>query len=382
LLKYSTLRHIQLGFGFAAVTLMLGAATGCKSVMEGPVNPAHWFHSTPQYDTPEQIMVVWIDAVQNVPGVKPRRGCGGRLYFFDKKSRAIPVNGTLIVYAFDDAEQTDDMTQPQARYVFSPSKFTESLSQSDLGTSYNIWIPWDELGNPQKKLTLITVFKDATGRIVQADPAFVVLPGRVELTPRQKRGFYEPDAQSGQSRSLPNIDPREQTGTMPQRRINSMTIPLPRSLSQKMQASPPVLRIDKEAQRQQLNRTQPWSMNLSPTESTTPVGKPDVTSSSSVSRSVTSGIVAPANSLGYQGYAGVEAEHTLTGRAKAWSRQDPRSARFSRQRFQAPSSTASRPVSSGDRSEPRPEVRQWSRQVLPGLNRTFSEQPGQARDAS
>ena len=244
----------------SAATALLMLASGCQSLPTKMPLTKSWLGPEATYEVPEQMMVVWTDAVQTVPGQPPRRGCGGRLYFFDNKGRPIPVNGTLVVYAFDDAG-TADGTHPQARFVFSPQQFTESFAESDLGASYNIWIPWDDLGSPQKKLTLITVYRDASGKIVKADPAAVVLPGKVELTDRQKRGFYEPDPLPGSQRDVRPVS-YDQHEPAPKRHLKTTTIRVPRSLSERMASLPPTEALDWETRRNRYRNAKPWKIDF------------------------------------------------------------------------------------------------------------------------
>lgn len=337
-------------------------SAGCSSVAPNTELTKSWFRPEATYEVPEQMMVVWTDAVQSIPGQPPRRGCGGRLYFFDKKSRPIPVNGTLVVYAFDDAAASDG-TQPQARYVFSPQQFTRSFAESELGASYNIWVPWDELGNPQKKLTLMTVYRDASGKIIKADPAFVVLPGKVELTERQKRGFYEPDPVPGSRRGVAPVSYDSGDSRQPKRKLKTTTIHVPRAFSERMAALPPAESLDLVTRRERYKNAQPWSVDLSQ-----PPTRPTV--------------APPSSSLGYRGYTAGSPSHTASARATAWSRHDPRSARFERTRSPVPTSLNAQPIPSGGRSPQSPPVPQWNLPSGAGLRRPVPAVPAAASDRS
>ena len=365
----------------AAAALIL--ASGCQSLpTEMPLTKS-WLGPEATYEVPEQMMVVWTDAVQTVPGQPPQRGCGGRLYFFDNKGRPIPVNGTLVVYAFDDAATTDG-THPQARFVFSPEQFTKSFTESELGASYNIWIPWDQLGSPQKKLTLITVYRDARGKIVKADPAAVVLPGKVKLTDRQKRGFYEPDPLPGSQRDVRPVS-YDQREPAPKRRLKTTTIRVPRSLSERMASLPPTESLDWETRRSRYRNAKPWKIDFAsppaqgfvrqqarmPSESllrpaSSLPATPPLPARASSPYGEQAPVQAPPTALGYRGYTSGPIQSTPSAQARAWSREDPRSARFARGQSQVPASPRVPPTASDGRWPQPPAAPQWNLPIAPG----------------
>ena len=112
------------------------------------------------------------------PGKPPTRGFGGRLYFYNEKSHAIPVEGQLVVYAYDDAEAKHANSDPERKYAFTPEQFERHYSKSDLGPSYSIWIPWDAVGGEQKSISLVPVFTASNGQLVMGQQAMNVLPGK------------------------------------------------------------------------------------------------------------------------------------------------------------------------------------------------------------
>jgi hypothetical protein len=64
------------------------------------------------------------------------------------------------------------------RYHFTAEQFTQHFSQTDIGASYSIWIPWDAVGGDQMRISLVPSFRTAAGKVVQGDQALVGLPGR------------------------------------------------------------------------------------------------------------------------------------------------------------------------------------------------------------
>src|SRR6187431_1536707 len=99
---------------------------------------------------PATLVAIWTPDVLMQPGKPPTRGFGGRLYFYNNKSQAIPVEGQLVVFAYDDSESKHADSNPERKFAFTPEQFERHYSKSDLGPSYSVWIPWDAVGGDQK----------------------------------------------------------------------------------------------------------------------------------------------------------------------------------------------------------------------------------------
>jgi hypothetical protein len=128
------------------------------------------------YPNPARMAVTWTPDTLVQSGRTPTRGFGGRLFFYDEKTRTVPVEGDLMIHAF--AENPDGSMGEVKRYQFTSEQFTRHFSQSDLGASYSIWIPWDAVGGDQMKVSLVPSFKSTSGRVVQGETALVGLPGK------------------------------------------------------------------------------------------------------------------------------------------------------------------------------------------------------------
>lgn len=128
------------------------------------------------YPNPVKVASTWAPDVLVQTGKTPTRGFGGRLFFFDEKTKAVPVEGTLTVHGFEvDSQGQDKQIKP---FKFTPEQFTKHFSQSDFGASYSIWIPWDAAGGEEKRISLVPTFQTTEGKLVQGSPTTVVLPGR------------------------------------------------------------------------------------------------------------------------------------------------------------------------------------------------------------
>ncbi len=159
--------------------------TGCASLMSSKdkkKKDAWSFFKKKEYQTPQMINVTWVHDILTKPGKPPTRGFGGRLYFYNEKSQAIPVEGELTVFGFDDTQRSHEgmsIEGADKKFKFTPEQFTTHFSESDLGASYSIWIPWDAAPGDQKKIMLIPTFMTAEGKVIRGNAAVVNLPGRV-----------------------------------------------------------------------------------------------------------------------------------------------------------------------------------------------------------
>ncbi len=163
---------------------------GCETVMidsngnKRKKKDASWFtFKKKEYQTPQSVTVTWSHDILTLPGKSPTRGFGGRFYFYNEKTQAIPVDGDLVVYGFDDTNKqkpTEDLNQSTKRFRFTAEQLTTHFTEGDLGASYSVWIPWDEAYGPAKKVMLIPTFLAKDGKLVRGTAASLNLPGSGE----------------------------------------------------------------------------------------------------------------------------------------------------------------------------------------------------------
>ncbi len=202
------------------------------------------------YETPERIIAIWTDTVYQSPGKPATRGFGGRIYFYNKAGKVIPVNGQLVVYAYDDSSANTTTDKPTRKYGFTAQQLTRYYGESDLGASYNIWIPWDAVGNDEKQISLFPVFIDESGQTVRGSFANNRLPGKRILTEEERRGFYVSPRQKAASQQAGGVTqaqyqtPADGTATEQlhkQSGLQTTTIRVPRTMAERMAAAPPML---------------------------------------------------------------------------------------------------------------------------------------------
>jgi len=180
-----TCRILQL----AACASLLAAHSGCAGLdLKMPENP---FAEGETAQIPSKMIPVWTDTVLHTQGRRGVRGFGGRITFYrEENGEPIRVEGSIVVYAWDDSDdppgqqrQTLDSV-PDRKYVFTAEQLHEHYSESKLGHSYSLWLPWEEVGGLHRRVTLISRFIGQTGGEITSQVARVVLPGPV-LTPEE-----------------------------------------------------------------------------------------------------------------------------------------------------------------------------------------------------
>ncbi|MAR12481.1 MAG: hypothetical protein CL681_21245 [Blastopirellula sp.] len=177
-------------FSCLAVVSCLVMFGGCASMKWDTMPKAPWQKSreiTTDYRQAQRMIVLWTPDVLSVPGKKPTRGFGGRVYFYSQDAKVVPVDGQLVIYGYDDTNRAEPKKSPDCRFVFTPDQFTQYFSETELGASYSIWIPWDEMGAPMKSISLLPVFTSVAGYKVVGEQTTNILPGkRMELTPHNQ----------------------------------------------------------------------------------------------------------------------------------------------------------------------------------------------------
>jgi hypothetical protein len=172
---------------FLATMLLLTA--GCSSWNIHKVWP---WNDDDKPQPPTKVVAVWTDTVKYGGGGPAVRGFGGRLMFYaTEKGEPVKVEGTLVVYAFDETNRKLSNAKPDRKYVYTPEQLSDHYSKSKLGHSYSVWIPWGDAMGPQAKISLIVRFvpedkKDGkpSGGVLVGEQCTQILPGsKPEVTP-------------------------------------------------------------------------------------------------------------------------------------------------------------------------------------------------------
>ena len=176
----------KIGFVVFAIALSCGCQAP-KSVTDFSMKPFSNAEPEVEYGQPLRMAVIWKESSISAPGKNAVRGFGGRVYFYDEENETVRVDGELSVFAFDDtSDHKVKARQPDRKYVFRSSELQGHYGQTGLGHSYNIWIPWDEVGGERKTISLVPIFKPVDGMIPKSDQSIAILSG---TTSEKEDGF-------------------------------------------------------------------------------------------------------------------------------------------------------------------------------------------------
>lgn len=192
-------------------------------------NPLEWGANPeePRTGAPERVVATWVDTIRNQSGQEAERGFGGRVYFYDRGTDPITVEGRLVVYAFDESGRTPTDHQPTRRFIFPSEQLTRHMSPSEIGPSYSLWLPWGSVEDAPTRVSLIARFEPTRGGgLVVSDQATQVLPGQGVAAPDAGREMLasQPD---GGVRQAGFVDPtRESVPVEERKRLATTTIRL------------------------------------------------------------------------------------------------------------------------------------------------------------
>ncbi|MHB8897261.1 MAG: hypothetical protein ACYC6Y_00790 [Thermoguttaceae bacterium] len=161
----------------ALLPLVALAVSGCSSLNLS--ENIKWPLSSDKPQIADRVVDVWTDDVLHQTGQVSKRGFGGRLMFYNRQSESpIKVEGSLTVYLFDDHCEDPLREEPLHKFVFPADTLEKHYSKSELGHSYSFWLPVDDVGGVERRLTMIARFQPKVGGRIMGQPSTHVLPGR------------------------------------------------------------------------------------------------------------------------------------------------------------------------------------------------------------
>ena len=212
-------------------TLVVVCGTGCSAWRSGNQgSPSDGWSIKKlwktEYQQPQSLVAVWSPDVLAMPGKPATRGFGGRLYFYNEKSQAIPVEGELMVHGYKNelGDNSTEKVEADKTFGFTAEQLTSHYSPSDMGASYSVWIPWDAAGGHRLEVTLIPSFKSKVGQLVQGTPAKLYLPGKAVnngLASKESAGSLLMKLSDGSKMPKPRVT-ESSTGSM---KTTTITVP-------------------------------------------------------------------------------------------------------------------------------------------------------------
>jgi len=192
---------------------------------------------------PDSMVTSWVNAVLSKPGTEAKRGFGGRITFFGEDGETpVRVDGQLAVYAFDESLGDPEVIHPTRRYVFPQDQFEMHESETNLGPSYSVWLPWDAVGGEKKNISLIARFEPHGGALLVGEQTRHLLPGTSLASKKPKDD--EPQATNGVqlaqhakpegTSSLATQAVATQLVEKPKKKLTSTSIPLSKSWQERL----------------------------------------------------------------------------------------------------------------------------------------------------
>jgi hypothetical protein len=165
---------------------------------------------------PVTMTAIWKDSVYEKPGSPSVKGFGGRFFFYDDDSQAVKAEGELIVYGFDDSVKEKTESVADKKFVFRSEEFQQHFSESGIGDSYSVWLPWEKVGGFRKSITLIPMFRLADGKLLKSGQSINILPGKTPEHQNTETSKKMPYRVLGSSSAVSakadyNVDSNEQT---------------------------------------------------------------------------------------------------------------------------------------------------------------------------
>ena len=242
IMLFATQRTARATLAWFALALC-SATVGCAGLPKFDLSkPIPWRMGEDEIQRPSRMTAVWTDTVLNQPGQSSRRGFGGRVMFYNNDSDSpIRVDGQLTVFAFDDTDRSSNHCAPDRKYVFTAEQLPKHYSQSKVGHSYSVWLPWDVVGGPQRRISLVARFESVEGEVVLSEMANQILPGitpepalpATTPAPLSQAATAQPVVQQAAYHAPANLPTAAPIDPQPNRpRMTTTTIPVAPSFGQ------------------------------------------------------------------------------------------------------------------------------------------------------
>ena len=179
--------------------LTLLFAAGCSSV---PLFGTRVIEADAQHPVGE-ILCIWEAAEGRGLDNHPCRGFGGQVLFFANGRKApVKVNGDVRIYVFDEEGVNGDPALPLHQFDFPAAAWNALMRPSNLGTSYQIFVPYTRKGQDQATCSVRVSFTPEGGLPIYSKTATVDLPGTVPLVKSEDKQVetvsHESSASAGQ----------------------------------------------------------------------------------------------------------------------------------------------------------------------------------------
>lgn len=111
---------------------------------------------------PAYVVPFWEPVIRQQNGIS-KHGYAARVYFYDQtQTKTLKVEGGIDVYCFEEKPGLFN-NKPTKIVTFRPEDTPQFFSESELGPSYTIWVPWDESDSDAPEVSLFIKFRPVEG---------------------------------------------------------------------------------------------------------------------------------------------------------------------------------------------------------------------------
>ncbi|HIK96263.1 MAG TPA: hypothetical protein EYG03_30335 [Planctomycetes bacterium] len=169
----------------AAIT---ASATGCSSFLHTSAaiikSPVSFVSAIRAEKRVVKILCLWEPAEGQGLDGRPSRGFAGQILMFGHGSPSpIPVHGTVSIYEYVNFDPEDVDPQPIHKFTFDDGGWNAHRTESTLGESYNVFLPYVVKNNGHTTCALRVEYTSPDGRVMSSPYTEVTLTAKTSNRP-------------------------------------------------------------------------------------------------------------------------------------------------------------------------------------------------------
>jgi len=217
--------------------VITASATGCSSFLHTSTaiikSPVAFVTSMGAEKRIVKILCLWEPAEGQGLDGKPSRGFAGQILMFAHGSPSpIPVHGKVHIYEYVNFHPDEVDPQPIHKFTFDDGGWNAHRTESTLGESYNVFLPYVVKHNGHATCALRVEYTSPEGRVISSPYTEVTLTAKTSNRPlsalrRNILSDSEPRSSVGDRASARRNSVAEVEDEVP--KIDSTTIALPRA---------------------------------------------------------------------------------------------------------------------------------------------------------
>ena len=176
---------------FAVLTIIAAitvSATGCSSLLHTSAaiikSPVAFVTAIRAEKQIVKILCLWEPAEGQGLNGRPSRGFAGQILLFPHGSPSpIPVHGKIHIYEYVNFDPNDEDPQPIHKFTFDDGGWNAHRTESTLGESYNVFLPYVLKDKGQASCALRVEYVSPAGRVISSPYTEVQLAAKTSNRP-------------------------------------------------------------------------------------------------------------------------------------------------------------------------------------------------------